>query len=316
MKRSDLARLVLLVALLAAVPVFGQQDQSPAPAEVPASQDSSTPGLDLTPDARGGLSQEQMQNLRQVVMDHYRANYTKQRDYTYVVRRLQNKFDGKGEVKSSESKTYEVMELYGEQVEKLVAKDDKPLSGKEASKERERIDDLTSKRKNESEEERAEREAEEEKQRKTNREFVREVADAYDFRLVGSETLNGRDTWVIAGEPRPGFQAHLKEAEILPKYHGRLWIDKSDLQLAKIDAEAIDTVSFGWGLVRVHKGTRLVIERTRVNGEIWLPLHVSLKLDARVALFKGYNEEDDDTYRDYKKFRATTKIVSVGEAKP
>ena len=100
---------------------------------------------------------------------------------------------------------------------------------------------------------------------------------------------------------------------MLSKFHGRLWIDKNDLQLAKMDVEAIDTVSFGWVLARIHKGTRLVFEQTRVNGEVWLPQHVSFKFDARVALFKGYNELDEETFRDYKKFRATAKIVSVGD---
>ena len=108
----------------------------------------------------------------------------------------------------------------------------------------------------------------------------------------------------------------MKEARILPKFHGRLWIDKKDLQLAKLDVEAIDTVSFGWVLARIYKGTRLVIEQTRVNEEVWLPQHVSFRFDARIALVKSYNEEDEDTFRDYKKFRATAKIVSVGDVKP
>ncbi|MGA8501368.1 MAG: hypothetical protein WB683_07465 [Candidatus Sulfotelmatobacter sp.] len=313
MRRPGLAPLTALILLFAGLLAFGQNQSAPDASPTPPAD---SPQPDLTPDANGKLSERQMQDLRQVVMEHYRANYAKRRDYTYTVRKVENKLDGKGEIKSSESKTYEVMELYGEPVERLIAKDDKPLSGKDAAKEEEEIEKLTNQRKNESAEDRAQRRAEEEKQREKNREFVREVADAYDFRLVGSEMLNGRDTWVIAGEPRAGFQAHLKDAQILPKYHGRLWIDKSELQLVKLDVEAIDTVSFDWILARIHKGTRLVIEQTRVNEEVWLPQHLRFRLDARVALFKSYNEEYEDTFRDYKKFRATTKIVSVGDVKP
>jgi hypothetical protein len=316
MKRWSLAFVLLIllhVFLHAGLPAFGQADPS---STAPGTQPS-TPSLpDLTPDANGKLSQEQMQNLRQIVMEHYRSNYSKQRDYTYIVRKVENKLDGKGGVKSTESKTYEAMELYGEQVERLIAKNDQPLSGKDAAKEEERINKITSERKNESAEDRAKRQAEEEKQREKNREFVHEVADAYDFHLLGNEMLNGRDTWVIGAEPRPGFQAHSKEAEILPKYHGRLWIDKKELQLVKLDVEAIDTVSFGWVLARIHKGTRLVIGQVRVNDEVWLPQHVNFRFDARIALFKNYNEEDEDTFRDYKKFRATARILGAGEAPP
>jgi hypothetical protein len=32
---------------------------------------------------------------------------------------------------------------------------------------------------------------------------VKEVADAYNFRQAGMELLEGRETYVIDGEPRP-----------------------------------------------------------------------------------------------------------------
>lgn len=273
------------------------------------------PSLDLTPDASGKLSQEQMRALTRVVAQNYRDNYKKQRDYTYVDREVTHKLDGKGRVKSTETKTFEVMELYGEPVARLIEKDDKPLDAKEAAKEEERIQKLTDKRRDESEEDRAKRLAEKEKARQKGREFVSEVADAYNFRLVGSEVLNGRDTWVIAGEPRPEFQAHLKEAQMLSKFHGRLWIDKSEMQLAKMDIEAIDTASIGWVLARIHKGTRIVYEQTRVNDEVWLPQHYEARVDMRIALLKSDNEQDEGTFRDYKKFRTSAKIVGMGEVK-
>jgi hypothetical protein len=296
----------MLVAFIT-LPLLGQEPPTEASPSVPEFS------ADLKANANGDLSQEQMRRLIRIVTDNYRANYKKERDYTYLDRVVQNKLDGKGEIKSSESKTYEIVDLYGEQVQRLIAKNGAPLSEEDAAKEEKRIEKLTNKRKNESDDERAKRREEEEKRREKNREFVREIADAFDFHLVGSEVLNGRDAWVINGEPRPGFQPHSKEAQILSKFHGRLWIDKGELQLAKMDVEALDTVSFGWVLARIHKGTRLVFEQTRVNGEVWLPQHLSFKFDARVALFKGYNEQDDESYSDYKKFRATTKIVGIGD---
>lgn len=308
--------LLLLYGSLA----FGQPDQPvSSPATGPGTGDSvvaepkaaSLP--DLTPDAHGALSQEQMRELTRVVAQNYRDNYKKERDYTYIDREVTNKLDGKGRIKSTETKTYEIMELYGEPVARLIQKDDRPLNDKDAAKEEERIQKLAEKRKNESEEEQKKRLAEKEKARQKGREFVSEVADAYNFRLVGSEILNGRDTWVIDGEPRPDFHAHLKEAEVLSKFRGRLWIDKSEMQLAKMDIEAIDTASFGWVLVRLHKGTRVVYEQTRVNDEVWLPQHYEAKVDARIALFKGDKEQDAGTFHDYKKFRTSSKIVGMGE---
>ena len=259
------------------------------------------------------LSEEQIRDLIRQTAQNDMENDKRQRDYTYVQREEQHRLDGKGQVKSTEIKTSEIMELYGEQVERLIAKDDKPLSDKDARKEEEKIQKLIEKRKNESEEDRNKREKKAEKEREQDRQFVREVADAYNFRLAGIESLAGRDTYVIDGEPRPGYQAHLKEAKILPKFRFRAWIDKDESQWKQLDIQCIDTVSFGLFLARVHKGSRILIEQTRVNDEVWLPQHIAVKVDVRLALLKDFNIEDDLTYRDYKKFRTNTKIVPLGE---
>ena len=260
------------------------------------------------------LSQDQIRDLIRQTAEKDMENDKKQKDYTYIQREEEHKLDGKGQVKSTEIKTSEIMELYGDQVERLIAKDDKPLPDKDAKKEEEKIQKLIEKRKNESEEDRRKRAEKEEKDREQSRQFVREVADAYNFTFVGIESFDGRDAYIIDGEPRPGYATHLKEAKILPKFRFRAWIDKDESQWKKLDIQCIDTVSFGLFLARLHKGSRILIEQTRINDEVWLPQHIAVKVDVRVALLKDFNLEDDITYRDYKKFRTTTKIVSVSEA--
>lgn len=290
-------------------------DTNPTSSTPQPASSAAPPKLDLTPDANGKLSQEQMQQLFRVVAEKDQQNQKLEREYTYLERDVDHKLDGKGQTKSTEVKTYEVLEIYGEQVQRLIKKDDKPLDAKDAAKEEEKIQKIIDKRKNESDADRKKREEKREKEREDDRKFVTEVADAYIFTLVGPEKLDGRDAWVIDAEPRLGFEPHMKDAKFLPKFHGRVWIDQSDLQLAKLDIEAIDTVSVGWVLARIHKGTRVMLEQTRVNDEVWLPEHVSFKLDARVALFKGYLMDGEQSYSDYKKFRTSAKIVGYGEVK-
>jgi hypothetical protein len=283
----------LILLLLAYSFALGQDNPPPAPAP--------------------SLSQDQIRELIRQTAEKDMENDKRQRDYTYIQREEEHRLDGKGQVKSTEVKTSEIMEFYGEQVERLIAKDDKPLSDKDAKKEEEKIQKVIDKRKNESPEDRKKREEKNEKEREQNRQFVREVADAYNFRLTGIESLAGRDTYVIDGEPKPGYEPHLKEAKILPKFRFRAWIDKDESQWKKLDIQCIDTVSFGWFLARFHKGSRILIEQTRVNDEVWLPQHVAVKIDVRVALLKDFNLDDDITYRDYKKFRTDTKIIPIGE---
>ncbi|HTZ83597.1 MAG TPA: hypothetical protein VMB66_10415 [Candidatus Acidoferrales bacterium] len=312
------SRLLLIAFLAFSCAAVAQQESnssgSPAPPAVnhPATN-APTPAPNLTPGPDGKLSQQQMQELFRIVADKDLENEKRERDYTYVDREVQNKLDGNGDTKSTEERTYDVLQIAGEEVRRLTAKDDKPLDAKEAAKEDEKIQKIIDKRKNESDSDRRKREEKEEKEREDGRKFVKEIADAYNFTLVGTEMVSGRPAWVIDGEPRPGFEPHMKDAKFLTKFHGRVWIDQGDLQLAKMDVEAIDTVSIGLFLARIHKGTRVMLEQTRVNDEVWLPKHVTFKLDARIALLKGYKMDGDDIYSDYKKFRTSSKIVGMGE---
>jgi len=276
--------------------------------ETPA--DLPLPGASASP---ATLSNDQIKDLIRQVAEKDIENDKRQRDYTYIQRSEEHKLNGKGEVTSTETKTFEVMEIYGESVERLIAKNDKPLPEKDAAKEEEKIQKIVDKRKNESDSDREKRLKKEEKDRQETREFVTEVAEAYNFKLERIENLAGRETYVIDAEPRPGFEAHRKDARILPKFRSRIWIDKAENQWVKVDAECIDTVSFGLFLARIHKGSRILVETSRVNDEVWLPRHVAVHVDVRLALLKNYNLDQDITYKDYKKFHTATRIISVGE---
>jgi hypothetical protein len=310
MRKRGLALLVVATFSIVGARAFGQKKQA-----TPETPPSATSPPDLKPDANGNLSQEQMQQLFRVVAEKDIENDKRLRDYTYIERDEEHKLDGKGAVKSTESETFEVVEIYGKPMRRRIAKDDQPLSGKEAAKEEEKLQKALDKRKNESDDDRGKREEKEENEQEENRKWVREVADAYNFRLIGTEQIDGRDNWEIQGEPRPGYHPQLKDAKYLPYFRGRVWIDKRDLQLTKMDVECIDTLAIGLVVARLHKGSRLIVEQTRVNDEVWLPKHEAVKLSVRIALFKNVNIDEDDTFRDYKKFRSSTRIVGVGEVK-
>src|ERR1051326_5473109 len=260
-------------------------------------------GTEFTPEQGG--------KLIQTVTDNDQANDKKSRDYTYIEREEDRHLDGDGKVKKTESTTSEVLIIYGSEVDKEIAKDDKPLSEKEAKKEDEKIKKIIDKRKNESEHDRQKRLEKEEKDREEGRKWVGEISDAFNFRMVGSEDVDGRDAYVIDGEPRPGFKPHLKYANYLPKFRFRVWIDKADLEVAKLDAEAIDNLSWGLFVARLHKGAHFLFEATRVNDEVWLPKHFAVRMSARVLLLKNFNMEVDTTYRDYKKFRTESRILGM-----
>ncbi len=310
--RSSIALLIL--SFVPGACVLAQEPTTGSPVSIVPSQASViTPPINLKPDASGVVPAEQIRELLRRAEEKDLENDKQLRDYTYVQREEERKLDGHGAVKSTEIRTSEVMEIYGEPVTKLISKDDKPLSASDAKKEEEKVQKIIDERKKESDNDRRKRLEREEKDREEDRKFVLEVADAFNFRLIGSEAIDGRDTWILEAEPRPGYEPKTREAKMLSKFKGRIWIDKDAEQWVKLDITAIDTLSVGFVLARIHKGTRIVVELTKVNDEVWLPKHVQVHLDARIALFKSYDIDADQTYRDYKKFRTKSTITVIGE---
>ena len=198
----------LLVLVLAEALAFGQAAAESSPASSISSNSAAPvdPKQSAASSLPATLSNERIRELIQKVAEKDIENEKKLRDYTYSERQEQRKLDGKGEVTSTETKTFDVLQIYGEQVYRLVSKDDKPLSEKDAGKEEEKIQKIIDKRSNESDSEREKRLKKEEKEREEGREFVKEIADAYNFTQVGSEQVEGRETYIIAAEPRLGFE--------------------------------------------------------------------------------------------------------------
>jgi len=247
-------------------------------------------------------------SLIRTAVGNDKANDKKAREYMYTEREETKTKQGNGF--KTEIKTKEVFVLYGHEMHRLIAKDDKPLSDKEAKKEEERIAKLTDKYKNESDGEHRKQEEKRAKEREQERKFLDEVSQAYRFTLHGVESIAGREAWVISAEPRPDFHPQSKEAKILPKIRFKAWIDKEETEWVKIDADVIDNITFGLFLAKLDKGAHFTIEQARINDEIWLPQHVNVVADARL-LFKHFDLSSDITYRDYRKFRSEAKITGV-----
>jgi len=301
-KLLNLGLLLLAVCALACA-----QDVAP---EARPAQSGTAAAAELKPSVTPSAPDAQAIMQRAVAKDI--VSWQAAKDYTFLQRTHEDALDGDGGVKSSKSETSEIMVLYGEPFERVVAKDDKPLSEKEQKKQNEEFEKETRKRENESPKERQKRLEKFEKQRQDERAFVREILDAYDFTLAGNEVLNGRETWIIDGTPRAGFEGKRRESKMLPKIKPRFWIDAQDYSWTKLRAEVTDTLSIGWVVARLHKGSVFEMQQARVNGEVWLPQRFDVKLDGRVALLKGVNESVHVTYSDYRRFRTDTKI-SVAE---
>jgi hypothetical protein len=244
---------------------------------------------------------------RATEVDHH--NFERAQKYTCTQREVIKHLDKHGNVKSTEIKTFDINFYFGEFYARLVQQDDKPLSEKEQKKEDEKLEKFLAKRRGESEEDRQKRAEKQRKEREEGRAFVRDVQNAYDFRLVGDERVAGEDVWVIEATPRKDFKPTQPHADILKKIKGKMWIEKKDYNWVKVEAEAIDTISFGLFLFRIHTGSRFSLETTHVNNEFWGLHRLVINGSARIALLKNEIAEQEDEFSNYKKFSSTVTIL-------
>lgn len=239
------------------------------------------------------------------------------RNYTYLERQDVKVLDGSGRVKDRKIETWDVTLLEGSPYRRLVARDDKPLPLAEQQKEEEKLRKSNEERSQETEEQRQRRIAEAQKRRDERRgEPLKELLEAFDFRVAGQETVDGHDAWIVDATPRPGFKgATTVTRAMFPKIHCRFWIEKAGYHALKVEMDTLDNISLGLFLLRLAKGGRIGIELAQVNNEVWLPKRVTATAAARVLLVKGMRVDMQFDYSAYKKFQADSRILSTGEIK-
>jgi hypothetical protein len=243
-------------------------------------------------------------------------NYRRAKDYTYQQREVFRELDGGGRAKSTTSHVYDVLMVYGRPYNRLIEKDGKPLDPAAQAKQEERLRKVMEKRRKESEDANSKEGRDHEKHRAEQRKFLSELPEAYTFTLAGEETVSGKPACIVGAEPKPGYKPRDPRAKMFTKIHGKLWIDKGEYQWVKLEAETTDTISFGLFLARLWKGSTFRFEQRRVNDEVWLPSHMEIGMEGRLALVKKMRAGVEITYANYKKFQTDSRVLSTSETLP
>jgi hypothetical protein len=233
------------------------------------------------------------------------------RNYTFIQHVEQRDLDSAGTVQRVTTKDYDVTILEGSPYTRLVRRDGKPLPPEEERKEQEKLDRSIADRKNESPAERAARLEDWKKREERRRAPLREIPEAFNLRLAGEERMEGRDVYVIDATPRPGYRGKDRISRNFPKLKGRLWIDRETYEWVKVEAEVLDTVTYGFILVRVQPGTKLTIEQSRINGEIWLPKRFEANGVVRLGLIRKLRLQYLMDFLNYRKFQTESRVVGA-----
>lgn len=243
---------------------------------------------------------------------HLQTDSSLRSGYMYVETRREQKLDKRGLVQEESVKVVESYPgLPGEERwERVIAENGRPRPAAElerVDRDRQREAEAAARR---LAEQPAKEQARQERVLADERRDVAALIDdifiAFDIEMRGREAIEGHDTIVFSLTPRPGAKPRTDEGRQLQKFACRAWVSESDYELVRLDADSIDTLSMGFVLARLQKGSQLSFLRRKVNGEVWLPAAVSYSGGVRVGLVRMLRRSGTSEFSGYRKFTVDT----------
>jgi hypothetical protein len=129
--------------------------------------------------------------------------------------------------------------------------------------------------------------------------MVSAIGQAFVFHWAGRTTLGGRPVVKLTFEPDPNYHSSARFAPLYAHSKGVAWVDETNGQLVKAEAELTDDVAWAGGLIaKLYRGGRFTYEQHEVSPGVWMPRYFSYDFDGRKFLFTLSAHEHAE-YRDY-----------------
>ncbi len=257
----------------------------------------------------GELVREVEKNQKQ--LDLLRKNYTYTMDETELAT------DNKGKTQNKDAKTYEVFYLGDEEVNRVVAKDGKPLSDPEKKKEDERIDKIYKKYEEKKKKDAAAADTlKKDKEEDDGDVGIKDFLRASQFVNPRRERFRGQEMIVFDFQPRTDYKPKNLNERLIQTLSGVIWIDENAKEVVRLEARTNDNFKIGGGLViSLQQGMYFAFEQEFIRGEVWLPSYAEIHLSARAFLFVHFKGDVVDRFSNYKKFGSDIQIQRAPQEK-
>jgi len=244
---------------------------------------------------------------------HLQTDSALQGSYVYEETRRELKLDKGGRARGESIKVVESYPgLPGEERwERLISEDGQPVASEElARQDRERqqkANEMVQRLARNSSKELARQERELQKGRRERDEAVSDIFNVFEIRMIGRERIEEHDTIAFLLTPRRDAKPKTHAGDQLRHFSVRAWVSENDHELVKLEAEAIDDLKTGLGVMaKLRKGARLSFLRRKVNGEVWLPAVVTYSGSVRVGMLVTLRRSGTSEFSGYRKYSVDT----------
>ena len=131
---------------------------------------------------------------------------------------------------------------------------------------------------------------------------IDDTLNVLDFRIDRREMVDGRPAIVIAFTPKANARPRTREGRLAVNFKGEIWVDEQAHEVMRAEAIAINSLSYGFGLVaRLSPGTFVTLLRERVEPEVWMPTAIRFKGEGRALLLRKLNVDYGLEWFDYRR---------------
>lgn len=134
---------------------------------------------------------------------------------------------------------------------------------------------------------------------------VDDAASVLEYAIDRRETIGGRPVVIVKFSPKRGARARTREGRIAHAFKGQIWVDEGAQEVMRVEAAAIETISYGMGLIaRLGEGTRVTVVRERFD-DVWLPVSIRFTGEGRAMLLRKFSIDFRVEWFDYRKLPAS-----------
>lgn len=132
--------------------------------------------------------------------------------------------------------------------------------------------------------------------------MAREALEMFDFQITGRDTWKGQPAIIVTFTPKPHTSPRSREGRIARAFAGRAWIHEFDYEVMNVEAQAIDDVAFGWGMIaKLYRGSKARFTRQRFDGA-WLPVESRFEGTGKALMVRRIVIKFARDYYDYRPF--------------
>lgn len=240
------------------------------------------------------------------VVAHQRQMDSVRENYTYREVMVTRLLDKHGNVAKTTTETDDVFFVNTHEVDRVIAKDGRPLTPEEQRKEQDRVNKAIA-------------DAEKTPPGQVpdhDTVSISKLLTIMQLTRPRRILMDGRPTLVFDFIGNRHAHTHGLAENASKKLAGTIWIDEQDRDVRRLEAHFDANFRMGWGLASVARGSTFTFEQRRIHGALWLPSGMQIHLVAHAIGFLTYRAEIQVTDSGYQVFHVgteqapTAKVVS------